>query len=181
MKNQPTDSLWAQSLSNQDLASARRQTRARQASAGPQRAWTPAPIPTPWLQGSQLIGIFEGRADWDEPASFPLPAHLPTAVPCVDGTNMHFERVSDRQRVEPDTLLVPALFADGEGRRVGRGRGYYDRYLAAHPQVRTVAVVHSDYVFQRLPDAWLHAGDQPVQGLLTESYFYDFQTRRPKP
>ena len=42
----------------------------------------------------------------------------------------------DAERLVPaegDLLIVPALCCDEKGYRLGRGGGYYDRYLAAHP------------------------------------------------
>lgn len=32
---------------------------------------------------------------------------------------------------EPDIVIVPGLFVDRHGNRLGRGKGYYDRYLRA--------------------------------------------------
>ena len=39
-----------------------------------------------------------------------------------------------------DLALVPALAYDIRCMRMGRGGGYYDRYLAAHPDCHTAAV-----------------------------------------
>ena len=50
--------------------------------------------------------------------------------------------VNDRQRyVEPsqiDVLIIPGLAFDATGRRLGRGAGYYDRYI---PQLRPDSVL----------------------------------------
>jgi hypothetical protein len=71
----------------------------------------------------------------------------------------------------PALLLVPCLFADRAGRRIGRGRGYYDRYLSLHPEAFGIGVVHSDYFFESLPNAWFHEGDRDLAATLTESNF----------
>ena len=43
---------------------------------------------------------------------------------------------ADAERLEPvkgDILIVPALCCDEKAYRLGRGGGYYDRFLAGHP------------------------------------------------
>lgn len=39
-----------------------------------------------------------------------------------------------------DVAVVPAMAYDAEGHRLGRGRGYYDRFLAAHPHIYKIGV-----------------------------------------
>ena len=41
---------------------------------------------------------------------------------------------ADAVPLTPDVVLVPLVGFDEEGFRLGYGGGYYDRYLAAHPQ-----------------------------------------------
>lgn len=48
--------------------------------------------------------------------------------PQVDGEKMWFTDESGKI-VEPDIVIVPGLFVDHNGNRLGRGKGYYDRYL----------------------------------------------------
>jgi 5,10-methenyltetrahydrofolate synthetase len=43
----------------------------------------------------------------------------------------------------PDVVLVPCLGFTGEGFRLGYGGGYFDRWLAANPDVTTVGVAWS--------------------------------------
>lgn len=42
--------------------------------------------------------------------------------------------------VLPDVVLVPCLGFTDEGHRLGYGGGYFDRWLAANPQVLAVGV-----------------------------------------
>lgn len=48
--------------------------------------------------------------------------------PQIDGSQMWFE--TEGKVAEPDFVIVPGLFVDGMGRRLGRGKGYYDRYFS---------------------------------------------------
>ncbi|OBI90778.1 5-formyltetrahydrofolate cyclo-ligase [Mycobacterium asiaticum] len=53
---------------------------------------------------------------------------------------------------EASLVLVPALAVDRRGARLGRGRGFYDRSLAARdPRARLVAVVRDDELADELP------------------------------
>lgn len=45
--------------------------------------------------------------------------------------------------VGPDVLLVPCVGYTDEGMRLGYGGGYFDRYLAAHPDVTAIGVAWS--------------------------------------
>lgn len=64
-------------------------------------------------------------------------------------------------------VVVPALAVTPDGRRLGQGGGYYDRFLPGQPQARTVALVWADEVLDDLPtdphdarlDAWVVADD----------------------
>lgn len=48
-----------------------------------------------------------------------------------------------RQRYVPDVLLVP-LSAFFNTYRLGYGGGYYDRYLANHPEIITIGVAFDE-------------------------------------
>ena len=47
---------------------------------------------------------------------------------------------SDGAVVVPDVVVVPCVGFTREGHRLGSGGGYFDRWLAAHPQVVAVGV-----------------------------------------
>ena len=63
-------------------------------------------------------------------------------------------------------VLVPALAVDRAGHRLGRGAGFYDRALAAAPEVAAHAVVDDDEVLDEVP---VEQHDRPVSGILTPS------------
>lgn len=64
-----------------------------------------------------------------------------------------------------DLMLVPGLCYDREGYRLGRGGGYYDRYLSRYRCV-TVGLCRAVLVADRLPRTW---NDVPVDHVITES------------
>jgi len=56
-------------------------------------------------------------------------------------------------------ILVPGLAFDSSGRRLGRGRGYYDRFLAAHPDIYKIGVC---FDFQKVQEVPVDAYDVAV-------------------
>jgi 5-formyltetrahydrofolate cyclo-ligase len=53
-----------------------------------------------------------------------------------------------------------------DGRRLGRGKGFYDRWLAAHPHVPRVAITSERHLWSHVPtDPW----DMRVDVVVTES------------
>ena len=55
-----------------------------------------------------------------------------------------------------EVALVPGVAFDAAGHRLGRGRGYYDRFLTACPQVYKVGVC---FPFQRVAEVPSEAHD----------------------
>ena len=68
---------------------------------------------------------------------------------------------ADRQTL----VLLPCLALDHRGQRLGYGGGYYDRFLATHPQVHKVGVCYHRFVQAQLP---AEAHDSCVDYLVTE-------------
>lgn len=48
-------------------------------------------------------------------------------------------------------MLIPALAYDRTHHRLGRGKGYYDRYLAQHNSVMTTGVCRSYQLVESIP------------------------------
>lgn len=67
---------------------------------------------------------------------------------------------------ELDAVLLPCVGADRSGGRLGRGGGYYDRYLPRCPQAAHISAAFS---VQLLADIPLEATDCPVDAIVTES------------
>ncbi len=93
-------------------------------------------------------------------AADPRCADLPLALPYArrEGRSMEFRSwdglpptcadecgigSSDGVFVVPDVVVVPCVGFTADGHRLGYGGGYYDRWLAAHPQVTAIGVAWS--------------------------------------
>jgi 5-formyltetrahydrofolate cyclo-ligase len=70
-------------------------------------------------------------------------------------------------RMVPDVVLVPCLGYTRSGHRLGYGGGYYDRWLAAHPQATAIGIAWSA---TELDPALLlpQPHDQPLMLVVTE-------------
>jgi len=62
-----------------------------------------------------------------------------------------------------DLVLVPGLAFDATGARLGRGKGYYDRFLSEQSRV-LIGVCFQEQVVAKVP---VHASDVSVQFLAT--------------
>lgn len=74
--------------------------------------------------------------------------------------------------VVPDVVLVPCVGFTREGWRLGYGGGYFDRFLAAHPEVTAIGV---GWDLGLLAQAELapQTHDLPLMAVLTESNICD--------
>ncbi len=63
-----------------------------------------------------------------------------------------------------DLIVVPGMAFDKEGHRLGRGKGYYDRFLAKYPDVATVGVC---FGFQFLGSIPTEPHDRNMDRVLT--------------
>lgn len=63
-------------------------------------------------------------------------------------------------------VFCPALAVDGSGRRLGLGKGFYDRFFSEHPEATRVGVVYQVQVSSDpLPaDSW----DQTLDWIITD-------------
>ncbi len=65
-----------------------------------------------------------------------------------------------------DLVLVPGIAFDRRGNRLGRGGGYFDRFLSSIPQrIRKVALAYSFQIVERVP---VTPQDVPVDEVITE-------------
>lgn len=69
--------------------------------------------------------------------------------------------------VVPDVVLVPCLGYTRSGYRLGYGGGYFDRWLAAHPQVTSIGVAWAASELDERSFA-AQAHDRPLTLIVTE-------------
>ena len=68
-----------------------------------------------------------------------------------------------------DLVLVPCTAFDAVCRRVGMGKGYYDRYL---PRCRNAVALGVAFEAQRVPEAAAEEQDWRLDGFVTERKVY---------
>lgn len=76
---------------------------------------------------------------------------------------------------ELDLIVVPGVAFDPQGRRLGYGAGYYDRFLKGI-SAPTIGVAFANQIAEAIP---LGENDVPVDFVVTENDL--FQRREPKP
>jgi len=75
---------------------------------------------------------------------------------------------ADQPLCVPDSIaaiLVPGLAFDGDFQRLGRGAGFYDRFLKEHPSALRIGVSFDEQRISTLP---VEDFDEPVDMLLTD-------------
>lgn len=120
-------------------------------------------VATPRVSGMEMV-FHRLSGDMilsDDPAEDPADGWIPSrwgilepapSLPVVDGR-------------EAGLIVVPGLaFAVG-GRRLGRGAGFYDRYLALHPSILRAGLTFSALLFADIP---VEPHDQPMDLVVTE-------------
>lgn len=72
----------------------------------------------------------------------------------------------------PDVIIVPLTAFDEDLNRTGYGRGYYDRYLAAHPSAVTIGLA---YECQKADKIDCTDNDMSLNFIITEDKIYERQ------
>lgn len=133
---------------------------------------------------ARCIGLFSPLPS--EPDINILWQALPPRTACyprVEGDELCFHHVPDLASLRPsrwglleplpetstlvppaalDLIIVPGIAFTHDGHRMGRGRGYYDRFLAQCPEAVLIGVCFSEQLVPALP---LESHDVPVQHL----------------
>ena len=102
---------------------------------------------------------------------------LTAAVPGLDGWEVGaygirtpvLERAALVRPEALDLVLVPCTAFDAVCRRVGMGKGYYDRYL---PRCRNAVALGVAFEAQRVPEAAADEQDWQLDGFVTERKVY---------
>ena len=103
---------------------------------------------------------------------FPVVQHkLMTACPYEGNAEMHRgkynipEPTTPPYRGEIDLILVPGVAFDLQGNRLGRGGGYYDRFIKSQPHTTTLVGVA--YEFQLVDKVPANRHDQKMHHVIT--------------
>lgn len=84
----------------------------------------------------------------------------------TDGLRMPIRHTEEIAPERIDLIVVPGLGFDRRGNRLGRGGGYYDRFLS-RPEVGA-ATAGVAFVEQIVPDVPMEPTDRPVDVLVTD-------------
>ena len=111
-----------------------------------------------------IIGAYKPLKDevvWNK--AFDLDEKILVSYPEMTLENSLVYKVGD-QVVEPSLLLVPGLMFSENGYRLGRGGGYFDRFLKEFKGV-AVGVIYTKWIGE-IP---VESHDIPVHGVVTEA------------
>ena len=118
-----------------------------------------------WAQGKTVV---MPRIIWDQHELKPIVTH-DLAENLMAGRHGLREPAGSEELslADIDLAIVPAVGFDRRGHRMGRGGGFYDRFLA-QPQLRanTVGITFSQQIVDELPSL---SHDQAVQMIVTDS------------
>ncbi len=94
----------------------------------------------------------------------------------IAGGTRIFQPLSSQPKCKPTeiaAILVPGIAFTTSGARLGRGAGFYDRYLKAHPEALRIGVALEEQIAQTLPeDSW----DEKLDVILTDQSLYTMKT-----
>lgn len=142
---------------------------------------------------TEHLGLFSTEQSWDECSEFTqsilkLFPHFAASFPkCENDHSLKFfagseaelktnekwkvkESPGTSEAVKPAVIFCPGTLADLKGQRMGRGKGFYDRYFQQHPVYR-ILVIHENYIVPDFPSSWIQEGDQRVDAILSSQSF----------
>lgn len=104
-------------------------------------------------------------------------AHSSKLVPNREISDLREPATSDNHAspipsVIPDVIFAPATACDRQGHRIGKGGGYYDRYLNTHPECLAIGVLNDSCVYSSFESNWIQDHDHPMAFVLTPSQFF---------
>lgn len=123
---------------------------------------------------ADLKRVLAPRVSWDQRRM--LPIEIKSLVSGVEEGSMGLREPVEGLPVpvaDIDMVVVPGLGFDHEGNRLGRGRGFYDRFLS-HPDFRGVscALALEEQYVESIP---VRPHDKRIQMLVTDVQVRRFQ------
>jgi 5-formyltetrahydrofolate cyclo-ligase len=134
----------------------------------------------PYREARVVYGVcpMKSEPDWIGGA---LPADKVICMPRIDGRTLRFLKVGDLSELvagpygvleppsgprapAPDLVLAPGMAFDRQGNRLGRGAGFFDRFLHTN-QYQFIGLAFACQLIRRVP-AYDH--DQRISALITE-------------
>ena len=134
-------------------------------------------VTTPWIDTLLVEGkkrVFVPKVDGMDIRFF----QITSLKQLKDGYQRILEPVGDTREFTQDTektekalLILPGTVFDRTGNRLGYGKGFYDRFVARYPDMKTVALAFSCQMTEEIP---AEPHDIKVQTIITEKKKYDF-------
>ncbi|MBR3900894.1 MAG: 5-formyltetrahydrofolate cyclo-ligase [Ruminococcus sp.] len=81
-------------------------------------------------------------------------------IPEPEGSIMDIPQITDKT-----VCIVPGLAFTVDGRRIGYGGGYYDRFLSKYPSIMTIAPIYEKCIAEDIPTL---EHDIKVKAIVTE-------------
>ena len=132
------------------------------------------------IEEASVVALFISLSDEPQTAEFIeqlLGKNKRVVVPRIEGDEMNFYDISEgveigafgimeptsKEPIEPseiDVMVVPGVAFTLDGRRCGRGKGFYDKYLSRNGfRARTIGVCYPCQVVEKLP---VEEHDKPI-------------------
>jgi 5-formyltetrahydrofolate cyclo-ligase len=87
----------------------------------------------------------------------------------IEGPMSLMQPAADAQVVTPDVLFMPLVGFTQRGDRIGQGGGFYDKWLAAHPDTLAIGLAWDAQCVDSLP---VEDHDQPLAAIITPTRIY---------
>jgi len=130
-------------------AELRRELEARRRALSPEEVAAASRAVLEQLQGVvdwgavRAVHVYRSVAEWGELDTSELVAWLAEEWPEIDVVQPTLSKNQPFPEREFDLILVPALGFDRENNRLGLGGGWYDRFVAQHPQAKKIGIAYA--------------------------------------
>ena len=120
------------------------------------------------IDGEPILQRAPGVQAWPRVAGEDLVFHVCARGELVPGWRSILEPPTEAPVRRPDVILVPGLAFSPNGARLGRGKGFYDRYLRTHAAL-TIGLTDEAGLYPDVPSA---SFDYTVDVVVTERHVY---------